>query len=57
MFTSVKIETVGELKKLLEQFPDNKPLLIDDDGNTWPPEFYNWADAKNDDCNWPIAIR
>ena len=57
-FTNKTIETVGQLKKLLERFPDNKPIIIDDEGDTWSPNFYNWAEDKyDDDCKWPIAIR
>ena len=48
---------MGELKELLKQFPDDKPIIMDDEGNTWPPEFYNWAEKEDDDTNWPISIR
>lgn len=57
MFGSRIINTVGELKELLKQFPDDKPIIMDDEGNTWPPEFYNWAEKEDDDTNWPISIR
>lgn len=57
-FTSETIETVGQLRELLKRFPDDKPVIRDEEGNTWSPEFYNWADNKDDDdCDWPIGIR
>ena len=55
-FTSKTVETVGQLRELLKRFPDDKPLIMDSDGNTWPPLFYNWADAENGDTEWPLAI-
>ena len=63
MFKSRTVNTVGELKKLLEQFPDDKPIIIpvgdfDDEGVTWPPEVFNWnQNADINDLNWPIGIR
>jgi len=56
-FNNAVINTVGDLKKLLERFPNKKSILLDNNGNTWPPEFYNWGDAEDDDIDWPIAIR
>jgi hypothetical protein len=57
MFNSQVVETVGQLRKLLEKFPDDKALVIDDEGNTWPPEFYNWAEEEDSNENWPLGIR
>lgn len=50
------VSTVGELKELLEKYPNDKPLICDCDGNTWNPEFYNWADGENEDITEPLAI-
>jgi len=57
-FTEQKVRTVGELRKLLERFPDDKLLIVDDGcGNTWTPVVYNWADEADDDLDWPLAIK
>lgn len=57
MFKSKVISSVGELKELLKQFPEDKPIIMDEEGNTWMPEFYNWADSEDSDTDWPIGIR
>jgi hypothetical protein len=57
MFDLQVVETVGQLRELLEKFPDDKPLIIDDEGNTRPPEFYNWAEEEDSNINWPLGIR
>ena len=56
-FTNETIETVGQLKKLLDRFPDDKPIIMDSDGNTWPPIFYNWSGSEDNDTDWPLAIQ
>ena len=56
-FTTQTIETVGQLRKLLEKFPDDKPIIMDSEGNTWPPVFYNWADSADGDTEWPLGIQ
>ena len=48
------INTVGELKELLKKFPDDKPIIIDENGNTRPPQFYDWAGEGDE---WPIGIK
>jgi hypothetical protein len=48
--------TVGELKKALESWPDEKPLIVDVDGNTQPVEIMDWAEEPAKDLNWPVAI-
>ena len=52
----VTCETVGELRKAIMQWPDEKPLLLDCDGNTFPVEIYEWADKEPEDLGWPAAI-
>ena len=57
MFDSKTVTTAGEMIELLRQFPVDKPIIMDEDGNTWSPEVYNWAEGEDDDINWPLAIR
>ena len=58
MVEPIVIETVRELKRFLDQFPDGKPIIRrDEDGNTWSPEFYIWDDSKGvNDIDSPLAI-
>jgi ABC-type microcin C transport system permease subunit YejE len=56
MFTQQTITNVGELKTLLNMFPNDKPIIIDFEGNTYSPEFYNWADVEDNDISMPLAI-
>jgi len=48
--------TVGEAIKYLSQFPADKPLICDMDGNTWNPDFELWDNAPADDPEHPVAI-
>ena len=57
MFSSKTVQTVGEMMELLKQFPVDKPIIMDEEGNTWSPEVYNWADSEDEDIDWPLAIR
>lgn len=57
MFESKVVNTVGELRELLKQFPDEKPIIYNDGEDTLIVEVYNWADSSNEDCEWPLAIR
>ena len=44
--------TVGELREALKNYPDDKPLIIDFDGNTYPVIVYDWSkDAISIDGN------
>lgn len=49
-------KTVGELRKALKEYPDDKPIIIDLDGSTYSPDIYNWADKPANDLTWPVAI-
>lgn len=50
--------TVGELKKCLEQWPDEKPILVDVNGDTFPVMVYDWADSEDkNSLDWPVAIQ
>ena len=53
---SVECQTVGELRKALDRWPDDKPLILDDDGNTYPVTITEWAEAEANDLDWPAAI-
>lgn len=54
---SEKFATVGELVKYLQKFDASRPLIVDDDGDTWEVDremIRPWGgeDGPND----PIAI-
>lgn len=49
--------TVGELRKALENWSDNKALILDIDGNTYPVFIYEWyEEMEATDLDWPVAI-
>ena len=52
----MELHTVGDLVKHLSQFDADRPLIVDIDGNTFPPdtEDINLWDETADDS--PIAI-
>lgn len=52
---SENFATVGELVEYLKQFDPSRPLIVDDDGDTWGvgrDMIQPWSDDPND----PIAI-
>lgn len=53
----VKCPTVGELRKALEHWPDNKPIIIECGGDNCNVEVFEWSSAEDaQDINWPAAI-
>lgn len=48
--------TVGELKAALENWPDDKPLIIDDEGSTYPAMIRDWSDNPAEDLKSPVII-
>lgn len=53
----MQCNTVGELRKVLEQWPDEKPIILDYDGNTTALEVLDWSPARQDDISWPVVIQ
>ncbi len=49
-------KSVGELIEYLKQFNPSTPLLIDQDGNTWPVEFNDIRLWNTNDRESPVAI-
>jgi len=56
MLYRIKCNTVGELREALKHWPNEKSILIDSDGNTYPVEVYEWSDVEPADLDWPAAI-
>lgn len=53
-----KVNTVGELRKFLASYPDDKPVIFDYDGNTFALSVGDWyEEAKKDNTDWPIAFK
>ena len=52
----MECNTVGELREFLKRFPDDKPLILDIKGNTYPVVIDNWDEADDCDTDYPVAI-
>jgi DNA-binding transcriptional regulator LsrR (DeoR family) len=50
------IQTIGDLRKAIEKYPDDKPIIIDDNGDTYGFNISRWDYAPDDDISHPLAI-
>lgn len=58
-YENMLISTVGDLRNALKKYPDNKPIIVNVDGNTYPVSIVDWYDPSSSigpDTDWPISI-
>ena len=52
----IKCNTIGELKQALNNWPDDKLIIYDEDGDTFGIGIEDWSDEPANDINWPVNI-
>ena len=49
-------KTVGELRKALQRWKDEKVIILDVDGDTFDVAIDDWSSDDDEDLESPVAI-